>query len=327
MSTRSCARYAHRKVPLSNFVACSPSRFGLFSIASASVALSFTLVVLTKLPRMSSRTSRNCGACSGPPRFSINSLLITQTDLCSSSSSLSKCSAAPIMPIRLVPAFFCAGLPKLSTWSSAAATTEASQWQNPLTYSELYTAGLLAPSSKLLLRRCSPHSFCHVLLASSASVHCLVEFARTHRVHTLYKCALDTSNTASTRFRPRRSARSVITWLTNAFRLSTGGIAVNTSLGSSFSSSVLALLTSLTTSRALSDTLSFVLQNPFQRVRSALSLRTPTFRRVVKQFLLQHPIDFLLFPFLDFDRVEQISLLVVVVFLPLFRVQVPPSAD
>ena len=41
MSTRSCTKYAHRMIPLRNVVACSPSRIGLFSIASASIALNF----------------------------------------------------------------------------------------------------------------------------------------------------------------------------------------------------------------------------------------------------------------------------------------------
>ena len=49
MSTRSCAKYAQRMLPLRNNVACSPSRIGLFLIASASAALSFTLGVLTCL--------------------------------------------------------------------------------------------------------------------------------------------------------------------------------------------------------------------------------------------------------------------------------------
>ena len=62
-------------------------------------------------------------------------------------------------------------------------------------------------------------------------------------------------------------------------------------------------------------------QNPFQRVTSALPFRTLAFRNVVKALLLQHPIDLLLFPFLDLDRVEHVSLLIVLVFLPLFRVQ------
>ena len=50
-------------VPPRNFVACSPSRYGLFSVGSGSVALSFTLGVLTMLPRMSSRSTSNCGTC------------------------------------------------------------------------------------------------------------------------------------------------------------------------------------------------------------------------------------------------------------------------
>ena len=43
---------------------------------------------------------------------------------------------------------------------------KSSPWQNPFTSSDLYNAVLLAPSSKPLLRRCSPHSLCHALLAS-----------------------------------------------------------------------------------------------------------------------------------------------------------------
>ena len=39
MSTRSCAKSAHRMVPLRNVVACSPSRIVPFPIASASIAL------------------------------------------------------------------------------------------------------------------------------------------------------------------------------------------------------------------------------------------------------------------------------------------------
>ena len=79
-------------------------------------------------------------------------------------------------------------------------------------------------SSKPWLR-CSLHSFCHALLAS-----CVPYIV---------------------------STRSVSTRLTNAFKLSTGGIAEHTSLGSTFSSSDLAFLISLTTSRALSLSLLF----------------------------------------------------------------------
>ena len=69
MSTRSCAKYAHRMVPLRNLDACSPWRYGLLSIASAADALSFTLGVLTTLPHASSRCSSNCGARFSGARF------------------------------------------------------------------------------------------------------------------------------------------------------------------------------------------------------------------------------------------------------------------
>ena len=50
MSTRSCAKHRHRMVPpLRNVVVCFPSRFGLSSIVSASLALIFILGVLTML--------------------------------------------------------------------------------------------------------------------------------------------------------------------------------------------------------------------------------------------------------------------------------------
>ena len=42
---------------------------------------------------------------------------------------------------------------------------------------------------------------------------------------------------------------------------------------------------------------------------------------VVEERLLQHPLDFFSFPFLDFDWIEQISLLIVIVLLPFSCVQ------
>ena len=73
MSDRSCAKYAHRMVPLRNNVACSPSRIELFLIASASVALNFTLGFLTTFPWMSPRSSNNRGTCFWSASISINS--------------------------------------------------------------------------------------------------------------------------------------------------------------------------------------------------------------------------------------------------------------
>ena len=177
MSARSCAQYAQRMILLRYNVACSPSRIGLFSIASASVALSFTLGVLTILPWVSPRSSSNRWTCFWSASISINSSLITLTNLCNTSNSLSRCFAAPIMPILLVSNFSCNIFPKISIWSSAAAITKSSPWQNPLTSSDLYNAGLLAPSSKPLLRRSSPHRFCHALLASSVPYIVLLSFA------------------------------------------------------------------------------------------------------------------------------------------------------
>ena len=77
-------------------------------------SLNFTLGVLTPLLQIIPRYSSNWRTCFCSASISINSLLITLTDLCSTSSSLSKCSAAPIMPIRLVSNFSCNSFPKLS---------------------------------------------------------------------------------------------------------------------------------------------------------------------------------------------------------------------
>ena len=55
---------------------------------------------------MSPRSSNNRGTCFWSASISINPSLITLTDLCNTSNSLSRCCfAAPIKPIRLVSNF------------------------------------------------------------------------------------------------------------------------------------------------------------------------------------------------------------------------------
>ena len=47
-----------------------------------------------------------------------------------------------------------------------------------------------------------------------------------------------------------------------------------------------------------------------------MSFRATTPGNVVEELLLQHPLDFFSFSFLDFDWIEELSLLIVIVFLP-----------
>ena len=51
-------------------------------------------------------------------------------------------------------------------------------------------------------------------------------------------------------------------------------------------------LLDLSHDQSSSDLFSLVFQDPLQRVRSTLSFRTFTLRNVVKELLLQHPLDF-----------------------------------
>ena len=135
MSTKCCAKYAHRVGPLRNVVACFPSRIGLFSIVSASLALFFILGVLTMLLCVSPRSFDNWRTCFWSAPIAINSLLITLTVLCKTSISLSKYSAAPIMSKHFVSNFSCNSFQEISNWCSAAAVTKSSPWQNPFTTS------------------------------------------------------------------------------------------------------------------------------------------------------------------------------------------------
>ena len=73
---------------------------------------------------------------------------------------------------------------------------------------------------------------------------------------------------------------------------------------------ILAFLISLTTSRALTFSPLFLRTHFSEEGRSCRSAHS-LFGNVVKELLLQHPIDVLPFSFLDLDWVEQISLLIV----------------
>ena len=66
------------------------------------------------IPSVSPRSSSSWETCFRSTSISINSSLITLTDLCNTSKSSSRCFAGPIMPIRLVSHFSCNICPKIS---------------------------------------------------------------------------------------------------------------------------------------------------------------------------------------------------------------------
>ena len=114
MSTRSCGKYTHRMVPLRNVVACSSSRIGLFPIVFCLKCTQFRVRSLDNVAWSESQDHPAIGEhASFSASISNNSLLITLTVLCNTSSSLSKCSAASCRS-GLVSNVSCNSFPKLS---------------------------------------------------------------------------------------------------------------------------------------------------------------------------------------------------------------------
>ena len=254
MSRRSCATHRHHVVPLRKIVACSPSRCGLLSIASASVALSFTFNVASHDFELFQH---------------LRTMILVRLD---SHRFTADHSDRPMQHFQILVRVFCCAyhanrscfefilqqFAKLLTWSSVAALTKSSpsvqRWV-ACTQLKAVAMEMFSPQFVSLLAPCVPYI---VLLSLPTNPgRCKGGSTYASRLHTESKCALDTSNTPRTRFGPRRPTRSAITWLINAFKHPTGGTAGNTSLGSSFSSSVLAFLIPLTTSRALTPFLMF----------------------------------------------------------------------
>ena len=300
--------------------ACSPSRIGLSSRIGW-ITLNFTLGMFPFLPWLSPRSSNNRGTCFWSASISINSSLITLTDLCNTSHSLSRCYAAPIMPIRLVSNFsfnifltliFCCCHKIISG-------------QNPCTSSDLYSARWHQAQNSVA-RMFTPQLLPCITLISVSSCWTSQKdndgvtqqvVQRKHRVHSHRISALSTRRTLQ---KPE---------FVHVYPLapsSRGNNALKLALQRTHHSAQKFLALHLGPSWSLSRPIelwpfSLVFHDPFQRITSTLSCRTFALVNEVEEHVFQHPLDLFPLSFLDFDWIKQISFLIVIVLLPCSWIQ------